>query len=126
MAKILLIEDDPFLIDIYGTKLREENFEFISAVDGASGLKTAQEILPDLVLLDIVLPKVSGLEVLAKLKENLKTRNIPIVILSNLGAAEEVKRGLAMGAVSYMVKSQFTPSEIVGRVKEILKNIKTI
>lgn len=121
LKKILLVEDDSFLSDIYVTKFEEAGYIIDLADNGREGLRRAGELMPDLILLDIILPKMNGLEVLAALKNDAKTKNIPIVILSNLSADEDVKKGLEIGADAYLIKSQFTPSEVVAKVEEILK-----
>lgn len=121
MHKILLVEDDPFLLDMYSTKFKEVGFEISVAQDGDLALMKAQEELPDLVLLDIVLPKKDGFEILKALKSNRQTAAIPVIMLTNLGLEEDMKRGLELGAQSYIVKAHFTPAEVVAKVREILK-----
>ncbi len=119
--KILLVEDDPFLLDMYSTKFKEVGFNIVVAQDGEMGLVKAKEELPDLILLDIVLPKKDGFEVLKILKSDSQTAKIPVILLTNLGLDSDVKRGLELGAQSYIIKAHFTPTEVVAKVKEILK-----
>ncbi|MFY9493240.1 MAG: response regulator [Minisyncoccia bacterium] len=119
--KILLVEDDPFLLDMYSTKFKEVGFDVVVAQDGEMGLAKAKELMPDLVLLDIVLPKKDGFEVLKILKSDGQTAKIPVILLTNLGLDSDVKRGLELGAQSYIIKAHFTPTEVVAKVKEILK-----
>ena len=119
--KILLVEDDPFLLDMYSTKFKEVGFDVSIAQDGEMGLAKAKELMPDLILLDIVLPKKDGFEVLKTLKSDAGTAKIPVVLLTNLGLDSDVKRGLELGAQSYIIKAHFTPTEVVAKVKEILK-----
>lgn len=119
--KILLVEDDPFLLDMYSTKFKEAGFNIVVAQDGEMGLVKAKEELPDLILLDIVLPKKDGFEVLKILKSDSQTAQIPVILLTNLGLDSDVKRGLELGAQSYIIKAHFTPTEVVAKVKEILK-----
>lgn len=121
MHKILLVEDDPFLLDMYSTKFKEVGFDISLAQDGELALIKAQEELPDLVLLDVVLPKKDGFEILKALKSNQHTAAIPVIMLTNLGLEEDIKRGLELGAQGYIVKAHFTPTEIVAQVKGILK-----
>jgi DNA-binding response OmpR family regulator len=121
MAKILLIEDDPFLSEIYVIKFQEAGFEISLAEDGALGLAKIKEGMPDLVLLDIVMPNMDGLELLRTIKNDKSIRNIPVVILSNLGEQEDIKRGLELGAEFYIVKAHYTPTEVVARVKAIIE-----
>jgi len=118
--KILLIEDDQFLIDIYKEKLEKEGFEVFVLCDGTKVLKKTKELKPDLILLDIVLPNQNGWEILKALKEDVEVKDIPVIILSNLAQEEEIQKGLALGAVKYLVKSQYVPSEIVEEIKRAL------
>ncbi|OHA68823.1 MAG: hypothetical protein A3J68_02335, partial [Candidatus Wildermuthbacteria bacterium RIFCSPHIGHO2_02_FULL_48_16] len=106
---ILLIEDDPLLIDIYSTKLKESGFEVTVAEDGEKGLKSLEGTMPDLVLLDIVLPKQNGWEVLSKIRQNDRFKDLKVVLLSNLGQKEEIEKGLSLGADRYLIKAHFTP-----------------
>jgi len=119
-AKILLIEDDFFLADIYQTKLTVQNYEVVVAQDGLEGLKLAGETHPDLILLDIMLPKMDGLEVLKKLKADATTQNIPVILLSNLGQEFVVKGGMQLGAVDYLLKSDLTPREVIEKIRKHL------
>jgi len=135
MKQILLIEDDPFLIDIYTTKLKEEGFSVEVATGGEEGLKKIREKKFSLLVLDIVLPKIDGWEILEKLKTELPKeakvkmrtkfsspiKNLKIIILSNLGQKEEVEKGLRLGADKYLIKAHYTPSEIVEEIKKVLK-----
>lgn len=119
--KILLVEDDPFLLDMYSTKFKDVGFDVDIAQDGEMGISKTKELMPDLVLLDIVLPKKDGFEVLKTLKSDSQTAKIPVVMLTNLGLESDVKRGLELGAQSYIIKAHFTPTEVVAKIKEILK-----
>ena len=118
MKKILLVEDDPFLVDIYTTKLREEDFEVVVADDGDKALELVEKEKPDLVLLDIVLPNKDGWEILKEVKT--KNKKIKVIILSNLGQKEEVEKGMRLGAEKYLIKSNFTPSEVVEEIKKLI------
>lgn len=119
-ARILLVEDDFFLSDIYQTKLSVEEYEVVIAQDGMEGLQKAKETLPDLILLDIMLPKMDGLEVLKKLKADSATRHIPVILLSNLGQEFVVKGGMNLGAVDYLLKSDLTPREVIQKIEKYL------
>lgn len=123
MKKILLIEDDPLLIDIYSTKLQQSGFEIVVVEQGEKALAAIQSETPDLVLLDIVLPHTDGWDILKNLKESEELKHIPVVVLSNLGQKEEIEKGLNLGAVKYLIKAHYTPSEIV---QEIVKLVQTI
>ncbi|OGZ58671.1 MAG: hypothetical protein A3B96_03875 [Candidatus Spechtbacteria bacterium RIFCSPHIGHO2_02_FULL_43_15b] len=120
MKNILLIEDDPFLAEIYAAKFRDANFEIEVAADSILGISKTKEKKYDLILLDIVIPNMNGFEVLRSLKNDPEVKNIPVVILSNLGEEENVKKGLSLGAEAYYIKAHYTPTEVVAKVKEIL------
>jgi DNA-binding response OmpR family regulator len=120
--KILLIEDDPFLLSMYSTKFSMEKFHVISADDGEKGLKVSKETDPDIILLDILMPKMNGFEVLEELKKDKKTANIPVILLTNLNQKDEIERGMSMGADDYLIKAHFMPSEVVEKIKKVLEN----
>jgi len=125
MKSILLVEDDPFLIDIYTTKLKEGDFSVEVATGGEEGLRKLRERSFDLLVLDIVLPRIDGWKVLEEIKnQRLKDKNLKdlkIIILSNLGQKEEVEKGLKLGATKYLIKAYYTPSEVVEEIRKILK-----
>lgn len=121
MAKVLLVEDDTFLSGMYVKKLEMENFEVLLASDGKQGLRMIIEEIPDLILLDIILPKMSGFEILKEIKKDRKTKDIPVILLTNLGQKKDVERGFALGAKDYLIKAHFMPSEVV---EKIIKTIK--
>lgn len=120
-AAILLVEDDTFLSSMYKTKLEIEGYQVFTALNGASGLKMAQEKKPDLILLDIILPKMNGFEVLEKIKSDKNLKNIPIIMLTNLGQKEDIKKSFKLGANEYLIKAHFLPSEVIEKVKKFLK-----
>lgn len=121
--KILLVEDDSFLRDICAKKLSKEGFTVFEAIDGEQALKDIEKIIPDIVLLDIILPAIDGFGVLEKIKasKNAKIKKVPIIMLSNLGQKDDVEKAMAMGANNYLVKAHFTTEEIISKVKETLK-----
>ena len=119
-SKILLVEDDPFLGGMYVTKLELEHFEVSLATDGGMGLEQAISFHPDLILLDILLPKKDGFTVLQELKANPVTKDIPVILLTNLGQKQDVVKGLDSGAVDYLIKAHFLPSEVISKIKEHL------
>lgn len=114
--KILLIEDDPLLVDIYTTKLEQEGFKVMALTRGEKALETIEKEKPDLVILDIVLPHVDGWEILQSLKQSDKTKGTKVMILSNLGQKEEIEKGLKLGADQYLIKAHYTPSEVAQEV----------
>ncbi len=119
--KILLIEDDSFLLSMYSTKFEMEGFEVMIAKDGEEGLDAILNQKPDLVLLDILLPKMNGFDLLEKLKEKNLINKIPILLLTNLSHRDEIKKALDMGVKDCLVKAHFMPSEVVERVRNVLK-----
>ena len=121
MNKILLIEDDPFLIDIYTTRLKESGFLPEVAINGEQALTKIKEKEYDLVILDIVLPQIDGWAILRKIKSDPKLKKIKIVILSNLGQKEEVEKGMGLGAIKYLIKAHYTPSQVVDEIKKIIE-----
>ncbi len=96
--KILIIEDDKFLRELISRKLSDENFEVAEAVDGEDGVKKTEEEIPDLILLDLILPGIDGFEVLRQIKTKSKLSKIPVIILSNLGQEEDIEKGFKLGA----------------------------
>jgi len=117
--KILLIEDDKFLSDIYVTKFAKLGYKIDTAYDGEEGIKKIKKEKPDIVLLDIRLPIKDGFGVLKEAKADEKIKDIPIILLTNLGQKEDIEKGLKLGAVDYLIKAQFTPQEVVDRIKKI-------
>lgn len=120
MQKILLIEDDPLLVDIYSTKLKQAGFEVAVEMRGEKALQMVEEIKPDLVMLDVVLPHVNGWEILQALKKSEQTKGVKVMILSNLGQKEEIEKGLKLGAEQYLIKAHYTPSQVVEEVKKVI------
>ncbi|MFH1233177.1 MAG: response regulator [Patescibacteria group bacterium] len=121
--KILLVEDDNFLLSMYATKFELENFVVVMADDGEKGAKLAVKELPDVILLDIMLPKMDGFEVLKQIKANPKTVKIPVILLTNLSQKDQIEKGMALGAVDYLIKAHFMPSEVVDKIKSVLKSL---
>jgi DNA-binding response OmpR family regulator len=122
--KVMIIEDDYFVLDIYHTKLTQAGFEVVDAKDGQDGLDKlkAEENLPDLILLDIVMPRLNGLEVLGEVKKDERLKSIPIILLTNLSQKAEIDKGMELGAVDYLIKSHFTPSEVLEKINSIIGN----
>lgn len=120
MKTVLIVEDDVFLSDMYQTKFTEAGYTVRIAQDGSQCLAELQGgFRPDIVLLDIVMPKMDGIEVLGALKKEEKLKDIPVVLLTNLGQESDITRGMEMGAYAYLVKAHFTPSELVKKVEAI-------
>lgn len=120
--KIMIIEDDYFVMDIYHTKLTQSGFDVIGAKDGLEALKKLQEErqIPDLILLDIVMPYLGGLEVLEQIKKDDQLKDIPVILLTNLSQKMEIDKGIELGAKDFLIKSHFTPSEVLEKINSIL------
>lgn len=124
--RVLLVEDDTFLVGMYVTKLQLEHFNTLVATEGEQGLMLAKQQLPDLILLDIVLPKMDGFLVLEELKRDPETRSIPVILLTNLGQKKDIERGIALGASDYLIKAHFMPSEVIEKIKKVIEQTKTL
>lgn len=120
MKKILIIEDDTFLSEMYATKLTQAGYQVEVADEGQKGIEKAKASQPDLILLDIVLPKMDGFEMLKLVKEDNQLKNIPVILLTNLGQKSEVEKGLSLGASAYIIKAHYTPAAVVAKIKEVL------
>ena len=120
MVKILVVEDDPLMSRMYQKIFTFEGYEVEMAADGMEGLDKARVVKPTLILLDIMMPKMNGLEVLQKLKADEGTKGIPVVVLTNLAGQQDAEAALTKGAVKYIVKSEYEPKQVADMVKEIL------
>jgi len=120
MAKILIIEDDPLMQRLYQKIFTFEKYEVETAADGEEGLDKARKTKPTLILLDIMMPKMNGLQVLEKLKADPDLKKIPVVMLTNLAGQKDAETALAKGAVKYIVKSEYEPKQVADMVKGIL------
>lgn len=121
MPKILIIEDDNFLRLALEKKLKKEGFEVVTASDGEEGLQKIITELPDLVLLDIILPKKTGFGFLEDLKKDPNLKSIPIIIVSQLGQPEDIDKGINLGAIEYFVKAKVSLDDLVSRIKKFFE-----
>ena len=119
-TKVLIVDDDAFLLDMYSIKFKESGFSVEIAKNGEEAVAKAKSLNPDVILLDIVMPKMDGFDVLREIKKDNIAPGAVIFILTNLGQKEDVDRGLKLGASDYIVKAHFTPSEVVAKVKSFL------
>lgn len=119
---VLLVEDDTFLSSIYKKKFEMEGYKVTTAENGEVGVDQAQKKKPDIILLDVLLPKMDGFTVLEKLKSDAKTKDIPVIMLTNLGQKDDVEKGLSLGAVDYLIKAHFKPAETVEKIKKALSS----
>ncbi len=118
--KIMVIEDDKFLLKAYEIKFKQSNISAILAKDGATGLSLAEKESPSLIILDLMLPKMNGFEVLEKLKRSETLKNIPVIAVSNLGQKKDMDRAMELGAKEYLIKTNFSLDEIIEKIKKYL------
>lgn len=124
MITILIVEDEPYIAQMYQSKFEEHGYHVFLVFDGASGVQLAKTKKIDIILLDLVLPGESGYEILQQLKKGRKTKHIPVVIASNLGQEDEIKRGFALGVLDYIVKTRMTPAQLVERVDTFVGKVR--
>ena len=121
MKTILFIEDESTLQKALGDVLRQKGYKTINALDGEIGLRLAKSEKPDLILLDLILPKMHGFEVLKGLKKDPETETIPVIVLTNLETMEEVNKAIELGATTYLIKTQYKVEEIIEKIKKALR-----
>jgi len=119
--KILFVEDEPSLQKAISEVLIQEGFEVLSASDGEQGLKITKEEKPDLILLDLILPKKDGFEVLKELKADEKLKDIPVIVLTNLEGVGDVEKAIELGATTYLVKANYKLDDVVTKIKDFLR-----
>jgi len=119
--RVLIVEDDPFLRSIYSTKFKGQGYEVILAENGEAGLNLSSKEKPDIILLDIMMPKIDGFRFLEKIKKKKEEAKIPIILLTNLSQKKDIDKGLAMGADDYLVKAHFMPSEVVEKIEKLIQ-----
>ena len=120
MKKILFIEDESALQKSLGELLRKKGYEVISALDGEAGLKLAKETNPDLILLDLILPKIHGLQILEQLKSMAETKDIPVIVLTNIEGSAEIERAIELGAKTYLVKANYNLEDVAEKIITVL------
>ncbi len=118
VKKILLIEDEEIMINLLQNKLIKEGYEVSIARDGEEGLKTMREVIPDLILLDIIMPRMGGFEVMEEMQKDKELKKIPIIVISNSGQPVELDRAQRLGARDWLIKTEFDPQEVVNKVKK--------
>jgi DNA-binding response OmpR family regulator len=122
MKKILIIEDESALQKTLGEILSQQGYEVLSALNGEVGLKLAQSKKPDLILLDLILPKIHGFDVLKKIKDNPETKEIPVIVLTNLESIKDIKTALELGATTYLVKANYSLKELMIKINRVFQN----
>jgi len=120
MSKILFVEDDPLIIKIYTTRLSADGHTVFAAENGEEGIKMAEQVQPDLIILDIMMPRMDGFEVLKRIRENTTLKNKPVIMYSNLNNEEEITRAKKMGVNEFLIKANLSPTQMVAKIKEYL------
>lgn len=118
--KLLIIEDEPVLNKALQDFMTAEGFEVATAIDGEEGIRKVFSEMPDLILLDIMLPKKDGYEVIKEIKADEKIKNIPIILLTNLGSVNDVEKAIELGATTYLVKADYKLEEVMQKIKSVL------
>jgi CheY-like chemotaxis protein len=116
--KILLVEDEEIMIDLLQRKLTAEGYDISVARDGEEGLKAMRRVKPDLVLLDIIMPKMGGFEVMEEMNKDKELKKIPVIVISNSGQPVEIDKAQQLGAKDWLIKTEFDPQEVVDKVKK--------
>ena len=114
--KILIIEDEEIIRDLLQKKLSQEGYEISVAKDGQEGLRLMKEVKPDLILLDIVMPKIGGFEVMEEMQKEDELKSIPVIVVSNSGQPVEIDKAQALGAKDWLIKTEFDPKEVIEKV----------
>lgn len=119
--KVLIVEDDPFISDVYVLKLESEGFNVETAEDGMKGLEKLKKNKFDVILLDILMPNMDGFKVLEQIKLRPDISKVPVIILTNLSQKKDIQKGIDLGAVDYIIKTKFTPTEVVNTISKVLE-----
>ena len=122
MKKILIIEDESALQKTLGEVLSQQGYEILPALNGEVGLKLAQSEKPDLILLDLILPKIHGFDVLKRIKDNPETKEIPVIVLTNLESIEDIKKAIELGATTYLVKADYSLKELTIKINQVFQS----
>ena len=117
---ILVIEDDSFLRELLVDKLNAQGYEVRAAVDGTEAHKYLEKELPDIIILDLILPDLNGFDILERITTDERTKKVPVIILSNLDQKEDIDKAMSLGAVDFMIKANFSLTEIIARIKRQL------
>ncbi len=114
--KILIAEDEEIMLNLLQKKLAQEGYEILIAKDGQEGLRLMREVKPDLVLLDIIMPKLGGFEVMEEMQKDSELKDIPIIVVSNSGQPVEIDKAQSLGAKDWLIKTEFDPKEVIEKV----------
>jgi len=118
---VLVVEDTDLLRRMYSDRLETDGYRVLGAADGLEALSLLRTDTPDLILLDLIMPKMSGLEVLSLVKKDPRLKAVPVLILSNLGEDEDIRRGIELGAVDYMIKNDARPADVSEKISAVLR-----
>jgi DNA-binding response OmpR family regulator len=123
--KILIVEDDNFVAEVYFAKLTEMGYEAILAQNGEEGISALKRDKIDLILLDILMPIMNGMEMLEEIKKQEGWKNIPVILLTNVGEKESIQKVREMGVKNYLIKSHFTPAEVIEKIEAVFNDVGT-
>lgn len=118
MAKIAIIEDDPLIVKIYSTRLQADGYEVVSAENGEAGWEMLQKNEPNLIVLDVMMPRMDGFGLLEKIRNYDRLKKVPVLMYSNLNNEEEIERAKKMGATEFLVKANLSPTQMVAKIKQ--------
>jgi DNA-binding response OmpR family regulator len=121
MKTVLFIEDESAMQNVLGAALEKEEFTVLQSLNGEDGLRLAKSEHPDIILLDLILPKKDGFEVLKELKANEETKDIPVIILTNLEGSKDVDKALELGATTYLIKASYELADVIKKIRETLQ-----
>ena len=124
--KILIVEDDNFVAEVYFAKLTEMGYQATLAQNGEEGLAELKKNKIDLILLDILMPVMNGMEMLEEIKKQEEWKNIPVILLTNVGEKESIQKVREFGVKDYLIKSHFTPAEVIEKIEAVFKNNKSL
>ncbi len=124
--KILIVEDDNFVAEVYFAKLSEMGYEIILAQNGKEGLTALENNKIGLILLDILMPVMDGIEMLEEVKKRKEWENIPVILLTNVGEQESIRKVRELGVKNYLIKSHFTPAEVIEKIESVFKDNETV
>jgi len=119
--KIILVEDDQAILEMYNLKFKEEGLNLVSVADGLEGLDLIKKEKPAIVMLDVMLPRMDGFAILTEMKNDSALKDIPVLLLTNLGQLSDKEKGKSLGATDYIVKSSLTPTQVLEKIKSYLK-----
>lgn len=125
-TKILVVEDEEILLTALSEQLKQEGFEVIGAKDGMEGVEKAESEKPNLILLDLVMPRLDGMGALKQIKEKSETKDIPVVILTNLSDYDKISDALSLGAMDYLVKANYRLEDLINKIKTVLERKQTM